>query len=93
MIDRLARRLGLDPIEVRRRNLIAPSDMPYETGLASIVYDGGDYPRLLELAVERIGEPAVRQRQRDGEPIGIGVAMCVGDVLLGLAMIRTHRIV
>jgi carbon-monoxide dehydrogenase large subunit len=85
MMDRLARRLGLDPIEVRRRNLIAPSDMPYETGLNSIVYDGGDYPRLLELAVERIGAASVRERQRSGEPVGVGVAMCAESTGIGMA--------
>jgi carbon-monoxide dehydrogenase large subunit len=83
MMDRLARRLGLDPIEVRRRNLIGPSEMPYETGLASLVYDGGDYPRLLDLAVERIRAEAVRARQRTGEPLGVGVAMCVESTGLG----------
>jgi aerobic carbon-monoxide dehydrogenase large subunit len=91
MIDRLARRLGLDPIAVRRHNLIAPSDMPYETGLASIVYDGGDYPRLLDLAVERIGAVAVRKRQQDGEPVGVGVAMCVEST--GIGMPEPSRVV
>jgi aerobic carbon-monoxide dehydrogenase large subunit len=85
MIDRLARRLGLDPIEVRRRNLISPADMPYETGLNSIVYDGGDYPRLLDLAVERVGASEVRKRQQSGEPIGVGVAMCVESTGIGMA--------
>lgn len=85
MMDRLARRLGIDPIELRRRNLIQPSDMPYETGLGPIVYDGGDYPRLLELAVERAGAAAVRQRQRAGEPVGVGVAMCVESTGIGMA--------
>ncbi len=85
MIDRLARRLGLDPIDVRRRNLIAPSEMPYETGLSSIAYDGGDYPRLLDMAVERIGAAAVRERQRSGDPVGVGVAMCVESTGIGMA--------
>ena len=85
MMDRLARRLGLDPIEVRRRNLIGPSDMPYETGLNSIVYDGGDYPRLLDLAVEQIGAANVRERQRSGEPVGVGVAMCAESTGIGMA--------
>jgi len=44
---------GSRSIDVRRRNLILPSEMPYTTGLGPIVYDGGDFPRLLELAVER----------------------------------------
>jgi carbon-monoxide dehydrogenase large subunit len=84
MMDRLARRLGLDPIELRRRNLVGPADMPYETGFGSIVYDGGDYPRLLELAVERIGALDVRKRQHSGEPVGVGVAMCVESTGIGM---------
>lgn len=84
MIDRLARKLGRDPIEVRRRNLIAPSEMPYETGLHGIVYDGGDYPRLLELGTEKAGWRSVRERQRKGEPVGIGVAMCVESTGIGM---------
>ena len=85
MIDRLARRLNLDPIELRRRNLVGPADMPYDTGLNSIVYDGGDYPRLLELAVDRVGASSVRQRQHSGEPIGVGVAICVESTGIGMA--------
>jgi len=84
MMDRLARRLGLDPIELRRRNLVGPAEMPYGTGLNSIVYDGGDYPRLLELAVERIGAASIRQRQLAGEPVGVGVAMCVESTGIGM---------
>jgi carbon-monoxide dehydrogenase large subunit len=84
MMDRLARRIGLDPIELRRRNLVGPAEMPYDTGLNSIVYDGGDYPRLLELAVERVGAAAVRQRQLAGEPVGVGVAMCVESTGIGM---------
>jgi aerobic carbon-monoxide dehydrogenase large subunit len=84
MMDRLARRLGLDPIELRRRNLVGPAEMPYDTGLNSIVYDGGDYPRLLGLAVERVGAASVRQRQRAGEPVGLGVAMCVESTGIGM---------
>jgi carbon-monoxide dehydrogenase large subunit len=85
MMDRLARRIGLDPIELRRRNLVAPTDMPYETGLNSIVYDGGDYPRLLELAVERVGAADVRKRQESGQPVGVGVAICVESTGIGMA--------
>ncbi len=84
MIDRLARRLGLDPIELRRRNLVQPAEMPYATGLNDIVYDGGDYPRLLELATERADANSIRDRQRAGEPVGIGVAMCVESTGIGM---------
>src|SRR5450759_5210097 len=85
MIDRLARRLNLDPIELRRRNLVGPAEMPYDTCLNDIVYDGGDYPRLLELAVERIGASDVRRRQKAGEQVGVGVAMCVESTGIGFA--------
>lgn len=84
MVDRLARRLRIDPIELRRRNLVKTSDMPYDTGLNGIVFDGGDYPRLLELAVKQAGADSVRERQRLGEPLGIGVAMCVESTGIGM---------
>ncbi|MGA7909943.1 MAG: xanthine dehydrogenase family protein molybdopterin-binding subunit [Candidatus Dormiibacterota bacterium] len=84
MMDRLARRLHVDPIELRRRNLVRPGDMPYDTGLNGIVFDGGDYPRLLELAVARADAGSIRGRQRAGEPVGIGVAMCVESTGIGM---------
>ena len=82
MMDRLARQLGLDPVEVRRRNLIQPDQMPYDTGFKRmgtrpVVYDGGDYPQLLSQALEAAGYDEARQRQAAGERIGVGVACCV----------------
>lgn len=82
MMDRLAQRLGLDPADVRRRNLIAPEEMPYATGYKRmgtrpVVYDGGDYPRLLQSALDAVDYAAARRRQADGARIGIGVACCV----------------
>ena len=49
LIDRAARRLGLDPAEIRRRNLVRPDEMPHRTGLiyrdgTPISYDPADYP-------------------------------------------------
>ncbi|HLZ27256.1 MAG TPA: xanthine dehydrogenase family protein molybdopterin-binding subunit [Chloroflexota bacterium] len=82
MMDGLARQLGLDPAELRRRNLIGPERMPYTTGYLRmgtrpVVYDGGDYPRLLDTALDAVGYQAGRRRQAAGERIGIGVACCV----------------
>ncbi len=91
MMDRLARRLRLDPFELRRRNLIRPEEMPYETGLRGIVYDAGDYPRLLQLAAERADVAAIRERQRAGEPVGIGVAICIEST--GIGMPEPSRVV
>ncbi len=54
LVDRLAQELGLDPVEIRRRNLVPPSAMPYETGYrtsrVNTIFDGGDYPAMLEQA-------------------------------------------
>jgi carbon-monoxide dehydrogenase large subunit len=84
LMDRLARRLELDPAELRRLNLIQPEQMPYDTGYpsgrATIVYDGGDYPRLLEATLKRFGYEEARRRQsEDGRLLGIGIACGVED--------------
>ncbi len=50
LIDKAAREAGFDRIELRRRNLIRPGDMPYDTGLG-LVYDSGDFPAVMEKAV------------------------------------------
>ena len=84
MLDRLARKLGLDPVELRRRNLIPAEAMPHETGFPGQVYDGGDYRRLLDLATERAGHREVRARQKHGETVGVGVAMCVESTGIGM---------
>jgi aerobic carbon-monoxide dehydrogenase large subunit len=81
-MDLLARELELDPAELRRRNLIEPFHMPYETGYKRmgtrpVVYDGGDYPQLLASALDGVGYTEARQRQAGGARIGIGVACCV----------------
>src|SRR5581483_10714383 len=82
-MDQLARALGLDPVEVRRRNLIQPEQVPYTTGLPGgrhgVVYDSGDYPKLLEMAVDAIGPRA----EADGRLVGVGVACCVESTAFG----------
>ena len=83
-LDCIARTLKLDRAEVRRRNLIPPEKMPYNTGLAArsgspIVYDSGDYPKMMATCLEAIdyaGFPARQQRARaQGRFLGIGMAM------------------
>jgi aerobic carbon-monoxide dehydrogenase large subunit len=84
LLDRLAAKLGADPADVRRRNLVGPERMPYDTGFpqgrSTVVYDGGDYPRLLEIALDTIGYQDLRRRQHqpsNGRLLGIGIASCV----------------
>jgi 2-furoyl-CoA dehydrogenase large subunit len=80
MMDLLAQRLGLDPVELRRRNLIEPLQMPYRTPTGGL-YDSGDYPAVLERAVEIARYAELRREQAAaraaGRLFGIGVAVAV----------------
>ena len=81
-LDAIAAELGLDRIEVRRRNLIQPDQFPYEVGVAwqdgnRVVYDTGDYPALLERAVSMLGpRPA-------GQHVGMGIGVYVEGTGVG----------
>ena len=59
LIDRAARECGIDPVEIRRRNLIRPERMPFARGTAilgeEVEYDSGDYPHALDEAVALSG--------------------------------------
>src|SRR3982751_2583171 len=93
LMDAVADRLGLDPIEVRRRNLIGPAEMPFSRPLSAlgteIVYDSGDYELLLDKALALIGWSALQKelrRRRDaGELVGAGLAIFVDKGGLGPA--------
>ncbi len=87
VIDRLARELEIEPAELRRRNMIQPEQIPYTTGFpagrSGYVYDSGDYPRLLELALEKLGKDAGRDGGADGRLVGTGIACCVESTGFG----------
>ncbi len=80
MMDLLAQRLGLDPVELRRRNLIQPGQFPYRTPTGGL-YDSGDYPAALDRAVEIARYPELRREQAAaraaGRLFGVGVALAV----------------
>src|SRR5207245_9111466 len=63
-LDTAAARLGIDPAEIRRRNLIRPEEMPYDIGTVSFgvntVYDSGDFPALLAALLARLDYEAGR---------------------------------
>jgi len=90
-MDAIARKLGLSRIEVRRRNLISPDEMPYQRPLVAlgdqVVLDSGDYAGLLEKALARCRwdqlERDVQQRRSAGEYVGLGLAMYVEKSGLG----------
>lgn len=82
LLDRLARRLDLDPAEIRRRNFIPPHSFPYDTGFhgrhGSVIYDSGNFPEYLNRALEVINYEGVRRQQaearRQGQYLGVGLA-------------------
>jgi len=81
MMDKAARQLGIDPAEIRRRNLIPREAMPYDTGLHTplgrLVYDSGDFSACLETALEAVDYPQVRQHRPDSgsrRRRGVGIA-------------------
>jgi carbon-monoxide dehydrogenase large subunit len=75
LMEKAAEALSLDPLEVRRRNLISSGEFPY-TGVNGITYDEGSYRESLDLAEKQVAErqwPAERDRLRDqGLWAGIG---------------------
>jgi carbon-monoxide dehydrogenase large subunit len=93
LLDAIAQRLGIDRVEVRRRNLIGKSEMPFARPLDAlgddVVLDSGDYAGLLDKTLERIGwtklNARLAQRRRDGEAVGAGLAMFVEKSGLGPA--------
>jgi carbon-monoxide dehydrogenase large subunit/6-hydroxypseudooxynicotine dehydrogenase subunit gamma len=91
LMDAIAARLGIDPIEIRRRNLLAASEMPYARPLDTLgtemTYDSGDYAGLLDKALSAIGWEKLREdlkrRRASGEAVGVGLAMFVEKSGLG----------
>jgi carbon-monoxide dehydrogenase large subunit/6-hydroxypseudooxynicotine dehydrogenase subunit gamma len=87
LMDAIAARLGIDPLEVRRRNLIAESEMPFSRGVDTLgtplIYDSGNYASLLTKALNAIGLRALRAdlglRRAKGESVGMGLAMFVEE--------------
>ena len=80
-LDVVAAELGLDPVELRRRNLLTPGEFPYRTP-TGMTYDSGDYVRLLDLLVTHAGYDELRveqarRRAAGGPLLGIGVATVV----------------
>jgi carbon-monoxide dehydrogenase large subunit len=92
LLDRAAREMKIDPAEIRERNLIPTSKMPYPVGLVfrdgkPVVYDSGDYPAAFEKALVLSDYRDFPQRQArargEGRYIGIGIGSYVEATGLG----------
>jgi carbon-monoxide dehydrogenase large subunit len=77
LVSNASYELGIDPAELRMRNFIQPEQFPYHSA-TGFVYDSGDYPRALQLALDAVGYDEVRaeqaQAREDGRLVGIGIA-------------------
>jgi 2-furoyl-CoA dehydrogenase large subunit len=92
MMDLLADELGIDPVEVRRRNLIPAAWFPYRTPTGGL-YDSGDFEATLDraLQVARYDElKAMRTRARaEGRYVGIGIALAVDPSVSNMGYVAT----
>ncbi|MEM2066027.1 MAG: xanthine dehydrogenase family protein molybdopterin-binding subunit [Candidatus Caldarchaeum sp.] len=86
LMDIAAMKLGIDRAEIRRRNLIHPNELPYDTGIVyqdggPVKYDSGDYAKLLDTLLKRIGYDSWHERKRkyreEGRFVGLGLALYV----------------
>ena len=86
LVDEAARVAGLDPAEMRRRNLVPPEKFPFATATGQS-YDSGDYPAMLARVLDAVDYPALRRAQaehrRRGELVGIGLSVYVEPSALG----------
>jgi aerobic carbon-monoxide dehydrogenase large subunit len=80
IIDRAARETGIDRVELRRRNIIPPSAMPFKTGLV-YTYDGGAFEKGMDEALERVDFAHFEQRRTEarkrGKLRGIGIVNAI----------------
>ena len=87
LIDLYANEIGMEPVEVRRRNLIKPDRIPYSRPLSStgepMLFSDGDFPSILDRLVGSFDWKGLEQRREAGEQIGVGVAMFMEKSGLG----------
>ncbi|WP_374191373.1 xanthine dehydrogenase family protein molybdopterin-binding subunit [Planomonospora sp. ID82291] len=90
-VDELAAELGLDPVEVRRRNWISREEFPYTT-VAGLTYDSGDYEAATERALALFGYDELRAEQADRrerrDPVQLGIGVSTYTEMCGLAPSR-----
>ncbi len=92
VMDAVAQEAGLEPHEVRLRNMVQPEQMPFDNLLGKH-FDSGDHPECLRRAVEAIGAQQIRERQKQAEPdgrrIGVGISFFVEQGAHGTAVLAS----
>ncbi|MFI6345528.1 xanthine dehydrogenase family protein molybdopterin-binding subunit [Streptomyces sp. NPDC050560] len=94
IMDDLAAELGVDPIELRRRNWIGHDEFPYAS-IAGLTYDSGNYEAATDRALDLFGYDALRveqrERQRRGDRVRLGIGVSTYTEMCGLAPSRVLR--
>ncbi len=102
LVDIMARKIGIDPIEFRRRNAILPNEFPYDNG-AGFVYDGANFPLLLDVLEKSSGYPDLLEWRNEVNQkfnpnaheknivAGVGTCLIVEDT--GSQLTETARVV
>jgi aerobic carbon-monoxide dehydrogenase large subunit len=90
-VDCLARQLGVDPADLRRKNYIRADEMPFDLGMPyrdgnPLVYDSGDFPAALEAALETVGYTELRREQERLRPGGIHRGIGISGYVEGTAI-------
>ena len=88
VMDSMARKVGVDPAEIRRRNFIRPEQFPY-TSCPGLIFDSGNYQPALEMALERVGYEQLRgeqkRRRAEGSKKHLGIGISSYVEMCGLA--------
>ncbi|MGW5431074.1 xanthine dehydrogenase family protein molybdopterin-binding subunit [Streptomyces sp. NPDC004059] len=94
IMDELAAELGLDPVELRRRNWIRHEEFPY-TSIAGLTYDSGNYEAATDKALALFGYDDLRaeqhKRNERGDPVRLGIGVSTYTEMCGLAPSRVLR--
>ncbi|AHG02500.1 carbon-monoxide dehydrogenase [Halobacterium sp. DL1] len=91
LVDAAARELGVDPVALRRQNLVHADDFPHETA-TGVTLDSGDYERALDEVVDAFDGALDAVERDDGRYVGVGVALHVEDAGSGFesGVVRIH---
>ncbi|WP_104522761.1 xanthine dehydrogenase family protein molybdopterin-binding subunit [Blastococcus atacamensis] len=91
IMDELAVELGMDPLELRRKNWIDAAEFPFTT-VAGLAYDSGDYETATQQALELLGYDELREEQRrrreSNDPVQLGIGISTFTEMCGLAPSR-----
>ena len=91
LLDKLARKLGIDRAEIRRRNLVGSDQFPF-TSASGAIYDSGNYQDLLAKALERAGYESLASRAPadDGIRTGVGISCFIEPTGMGCNVFRSR---